>query len=261
MNRMWNMSDAPIDPWWPKMLSLTAHEVRSPLTVVSGYLSMLLKSNRFGPLTEQQRHLLEESQKSSGKIASLLNELSDLSKLQAKIEMGENLVKPKTADLHSLLRTAVEQLPPPLDRPIEIDLQLGSRPAPIGADPALLTEAFKWILGALRREVVTSDRLIVRERHITHNRTPVYELQIGDEETLAVLEAEGADGRVVFCEWRGGNVFVLTRARRIIDAHGGRIWGPPDNPPNEAGRIVRRKAGARVVLPRASRKRPAKRVV
>ena len=30
------MSEAPIDPRWPKILSLAVHELRTPMTVVAG---------------------------------------------------------------------------------------------------------------------------------------------------------------------------------------------------------------------------------
>ena len=57
------MSNGTVDPRWPRLLSLTVHEFRTPMTVVAGYLRMLLK-DRAGPITEQQRRLLEEAEKS-----------------------------------------------------------------------------------------------------------------------------------------------------------------------------------------------------
>ena len=56
------MSVTPTDPRWPKVLSLSVHEFRTPMTVVAGYLRMLLK-DRAGPITDQQRKLLEEAEK------------------------------------------------------------------------------------------------------------------------------------------------------------------------------------------------------
>jgi K+-sensing histidine kinase KdpD len=230
------MSDAPTDPRWPKILSLSVHEFRSPLTVVAGYIRMLLK-DRAGPLSDQQRRLLQEAEKSCTRLTSLLQEVSDLS----SVEGGSAPLRRQPADLHAALRTAVEQLTPMPDREVTIDLQLGSDSAPISADTARLIDALKWILWALRRELVTADRLLVRERPTIYDGTPAYELQIGDEETLAALEAEGLDGRVLFDEWRGGCGLTLPVARRILNAHDGRIWGAPEG----------RKAGARLVLPRA----------
>ena len=45
------MPSGRIDPRWPKLLSLAVHEFRSPLTVVSGYIRMLL-TERAGPVPD-----------------------------------------------------------------------------------------------------------------------------------------------------------------------------------------------------------------
>ena len=75
------MSDAPVDPRWPKVLSLSVHEFRTPMTVVAGYIRMLLK-DRAGPLSDPQRRLLEEAEKSCARLTALLTEVSDLSNLE-----------------------------------------------------------------------------------------------------------------------------------------------------------------------------------
>ena len=55
------MTDGRVDPKWPRLLSLSVHEFRTPITVVAGYIRMLLK-DRAGALTDQQRRLLEEAE-------------------------------------------------------------------------------------------------------------------------------------------------------------------------------------------------------
>ena len=76
------MSSAPPDPKWSRLLGLSVHEFRTPMTVVAGYIRMLLK-DRAGPLSDQQRRLLEEAEKSCGRLTALLTEVSDLSNLEA----------------------------------------------------------------------------------------------------------------------------------------------------------------------------------
>jgi signal transduction histidine kinase len=77
-----DMSDRPQDPRWPKLLSLSVHEFRTPMTVVAGYIRMLLK-DRAGPVTDQQRRLLEEAEKSCARLSALLAEMSDLGALES----------------------------------------------------------------------------------------------------------------------------------------------------------------------------------
>src|SRR5215212_5767902 len=113
------MSDAPADPRWVKILSLSVPEFRTPMTVVAGYIRMLLK-DRAGPLSDQQRRLLEEAEKSCARLTALLTEVSELSSLEG----GTAPFNRQRTDLNKSLRDAVEQQPPLPDREVAIDLQL-----------------------------------------------------------------------------------------------------------------------------------------
>lgn len=224
------MSQAPTDPRWPKILSLSVHEFRTPMTVVAGYIRMLLK-DRAGALNDQQRRLLEEAEKSCARLSALVAEVSELSNLEA----GTAPFNRSTADLHAILRDAVAQLPSLPDREVSVSLELDAEPAPIGADPVRMTQAFGSIIAAIRRELVGEGGLIVRG----HRRPDGYEILLGDAATLEALAAEPSDSRGTFDEWRGGVGLSLAVARRILNAHGGSIYSPPDA----------RKAGARITLP------------
>jgi len=227
------MSDAPVEPRWPKILSLSVHEFRTPMTVVAGYIRMLLK-DRAGPLSDQQRGLLEQAEKSCARLTALLSEVSDLSNLEG----GTAPFNRQKTDLHKTLRDAVSQLPPLPDREVRVDLQLAGDRAPIDADPVRLAQALTSVIRSLQRELISDAPLVVRQ----HVGNPGgYEIRIGDDDTLALFDAEDPGAREPFDEWRGGSGLILPVARRIIEAHGGRIWAAP------GGRL----AGARITLPSA----------
>lgn len=225
------MSDAPVDPRWPKILSLSVHELRTPMTVVAGYIRMLLK-DRAAPLSDRHRSLLEQAEKSCARLTALLSEVSDLSNLEG----GTAPFNRQVTDLHNALRNAVSQLPALPDRDVSVQLQLEGDRAPINADTVRLTQALTSVIRSLQREVISESPLVVRQ-HRTDSTG--YEIRIGDEETLALLDAEDPATREPFDEWRGGCGLILPVARRVIEAHGGRIWGGPGG----------RKAGARINLP------------
>jgi K+-sensing histidine kinase KdpD len=230
---MMTMSD-PIDPRWPKILSLSVHEFRTPMTVVTGYLRMVLKE-KAGPLNEQQRRLLEEAEKSCGRLTLLLAEVSELSMLEA----GTAAFNIQSTDLNVVLATAIQQLPPLPDREVNIDLQLVDTEATVRADAVRLAQALGAIVAALRRELVTSDRLIVRAQRSAAQGRSSYEILVGDDAAVAALAAEEVASGATFDEWRGGVGLSLMNARRIVNAHGGTVHGPA----NEG------KASARILLP------------
>jgi signal transduction histidine kinase len=228
------MASGPVDPRWPRVLSLAVHEFRTPLTVVAGYIRMLLK-DRAGPLSDQQRRLLEEAEKSCGRLSALVAEMSDLSQLEA----GTATFNRARIDLRSLLADVIAGLPAMPDHDVTIELATAEAPAAVQGDPVRLKTAFSSLLAAVRRELVTSTRLLVRQAPREYNGSPASWIAIADEEHIAALETAQPDAFALFDEWRGGVGLSLTVARRIIAAHGGAVWSAPGDD----------KAAAVVVLP------------
>ena len=218
-----------IDPRWPKVLSLSVHEFRTPMTVVAGYIRMLLK-DRAGPLSDQQRRLLEEAEKSCARLSGLLVEVSDLSQLEA----GAVALNKSQADLQTILQDAIAKLPALPDREVAVTVETDGSPAPLSADPVRLGQALGSVVAALRRELIGEEALVVRQQRSADG----YEILIGEPDTISALNAEPADARGLFDEWRGGVGLSLMVARRVIEAHGGALYGAPEG----------RKAGARIVI-------------
>src|SRR5688500_19252541 len=115
---MHGMGPETIEPRWPRLLGLAVHEFRTPITVVAGYLRMVLKE-RAGPISDQQRKLLEEAEKSCGRLSALVAEMSDLSAL----ESGKAASNKAALDLSALLRDVAASLPEMPDRSVTIALE------------------------------------------------------------------------------------------------------------------------------------------
>jgi signal transduction histidine kinase len=229
-------TDSQTDPRWPKLLSLTAHEFRSPLTVVAGYIRMLLK-DRAGPLSDQQRRLLEEAEKSCGRLSGLLAEVSELSHLESRTAPFNR----SAVDLGALLMEAIAGLPELPDRQVSVDLSI-AQPVSSDADAVRLRTALTSVLHALRRELVTSDQLVVHVESFADPDVPAsIRITIAEPGRIDSLRAAPSTELATFDEWRGGNGLRLANARRIIEAHGGRIQAPADD----------LKASAVVTLPSA----------
>src|SRR5688572_15847551 len=73
---------SPTPDSYPQLLSLAVHEFRTPCSVVAGYLRLVLREGG-EPLTDQQRKMLQEAEKSCSRFIAIIGELSDISKLDS----------------------------------------------------------------------------------------------------------------------------------------------------------------------------------
>ncbi len=83
-----NMTEARrIENMKNEFLSIASHELRTPMTVINGYISILLKQ-KLGPLNEKQQRYLDRSQNNINDLLSLVNDMLDVSKLESgKLEL------------------------------------------------------------------------------------------------------------------------------------------------------------------------------
>lgn len=242
------MTDAPADDKLPRLLNLSVHEFRNPISVVSGYLRMVLKDPA-GTLDERYRHWLEAAEKSCARLTKIVAEMSELS----SIEAGKAPLRRFPLDLHLLLAEVVaaeaDTLADP-DRMVEVVLTTDPGPAPILGDAPRLKTALTSLLLGIRREVATSGRLFVRARLGIYQGRPASWIAIADDDQIERLTAASPESLVTFDEWRGGCGLTLPFARCLINRHNGAIWSPAW-PPDEEKKEGMKKVGAVVVLPHA----------
>lgn len=216
------MSGGPPDAKLPRLLSLTVHEFRTPLTVTAGYIRMLL-GERAGTLNDNQRKYLQEVEKACSRLSTLVAEMSDLSKL----EDGKAAFDRTAVDLRALLGDVVANLPAG-DREIAVELT-GGEPVLVHGDTSRLKSAFTSLLVALRREIVSTDRLLVTCSIRRTDATNVSWIAVADADNLGRMETAEPSALPPFNEWRGGCGLTLQIARRIFAAHDGRVFSLDDD--------------------------------
>jgi signal transduction histidine kinase len=220
---------------WPRLLRHAAHELRTPLGVGLGYLGFILSSPD-GPLTARQRQFVSESQKAMGRLRTITDEMTEL----ARLEAGEVTMKSEKVELGRLLTDSAGALPPLEDRTITIDVSTSSEGGTLNGDFVRLKTACTSILFGLRRELVTSTTLFVREGRRVMDGRPTSWIAIADADQIDRLAEATPDMLARFEEWRGGCGLNLAIARRILTAHGGGIWSPAEGT----------RAAAAIALPR-----------
>ncbi len=208
---------------WPQLLALSAHEFRSPLTVVAGYIRMLLQ-DRAGPLSDQQRRLA----RGGGEIVRtpVARPRRAQRALAARVGHGPLQSRHGEPARRSSRRSSTPCLSCPTAPSRSRSIADGA--SSVHGDAVRLRTAFSSILHALRRELVTSDELVVRVETQDDDGVPALRIAIGEPSRIARLLHAEPSALVVFDEWRGGNGLSLPNARRIIEAHGGRVWSLPE---------------------------------
>jgi signal transduction histidine kinase len=215
------MNTPPADGELSRLLSLASHELRTPISVVAGYLRMVLKDPA-GTLDERYRRMLEETDKSCARLSAIVAEISDLSAL----ERGAASFKRAPIDVRTVLGNAIAGLPPLVDRTVDVELTTGSGATVIQGDGPRLQTALTSVLHALRREVVSSEKLLVQDRVAPYQGNPASWIAIAEVGSFDTVSGSNADDLTTFDEWRGGCGMSLAIARRIIERHHGAIWSP-----------------------------------
>ena len=201
----------------PRAMSLAVHELRTPVTVVAGYLRMLLREQA-GPLTEKQKKMLEEADRSCGRLGSLVSEMSEFGKLEGR----EIALTRQDFDLAELTAQLAGGMHEGSDRGVLLETRVPG-PIVVTGDRTRISAAVNALMYAALRERGEPGTVIV-QCSTTAGTPPWAVVAIGDEAAVAALTAAAPETGSPFDEWRGGLGLALPVARRVIEAHGGTLW-------------------------------------
>ncbi len=88
-----------------EFVSMASHQLRTPLTSVKGYISMVLEGDA-GKISTMQRQLLSEAFTSSERMVHLINDFLNVSRLQT----GKFMIEARPADLSKIVAQEVDSL-------------------------------------------------------------------------------------------------------------------------------------------------------
>ena len=99
-----------LDQQKSEFLSIASHQLRSPLTAIKGYSSMLLEGS-FGKFPEKAREAVDRILQSSDRLVVVINDFLNIS----RIEQGRMKYEWGSVDLQELISTTVEELKPTIE--------------------------------------------------------------------------------------------------------------------------------------------------
>jgi K+-sensing histidine kinase KdpD len=210
-----------------KLLALAVHELRTPLSVVSGYLRLLLL-HYGGSMPDQQRTLVELGEKSCGALATMLEEADDLAAFAA----GKRPLRREPLRLVTLLDEAATAVREGRDRGLTFEVRAGAPDVWLSGDAARLAAAFTTLATAVLRE--RADPALVQAACRVVGTPENRRVRIAFANAAAVDEFLDGPDDVALDEYRGGLGFSLLLASRVLAAHGGRVGSPV----SDRGRLV-----------------------
>ena len=204
-----------------EFLANMSHELRTPLNAIIGF-SEVLGERMFGALNEKQEEYLKDIHASGQHLLSLINDILDLS----KIEAGRMELELTDFDLHATLDNALTLVRERAGRRgIALVLTVDERLAQVRADERkvrqvvlnLLSNAIKFTPegGGIDVRAVPVDGMV----EISVRDTGV---GIAPEDQEAIFEEFRQVGTAA--KKVEGTGLGLALSRKFVDLHGGRIW-------------------------------------
>jgi signal transduction histidine kinase len=212
-----------------QLLSLAVHELRTPASVVSGYLRMLMRDTE-SPLSDRQRKMIEEAEKSCTRLVAVIAEMSEVAKLDA----GTVTLARDRFDLFSVVGDVAKGVHEAADREVRLEVRGAASGAAIVGDATRVRAAIDAIFRAVLREQPAACTVVV-DRRVDRSADGSTRAVLVVAPDARVQAAYGTDP-APFDDKRGGLGLALPIARRVVEGLGGRLWAPP--PPDERGAAI-----------------------
>jgi len=213
-----------------RFLAIASHDLKAPLSAVQSYLQLML-GGFVGEVADRQRQMIKRSSKRITELLELISDLLDISRIEAGQiikEMEEvswsNVVKESVESVRALAKEKKIHLGVEMPKSLPRFRASGVRLQQVITN--LLTNAIKFTpeKGKIKLRVSEQEK---------HFQVEVMDTGTGiSADTLPKIFDDfyrsGEPGK-------SGTGLGLSIAKRIVKAHGGKIWAESPNPEDKSG--------------------------
>jgi signal transduction histidine kinase len=208
-----------------QFLANMSHELRTPLNAILGYTELIL-DNIYGDTPEKMRAVLERLQANGKHLLGLINDVLDLSKIEAG-QLTLDLADYSLTDVVHTVITAVEPLASGKKLTLTADLALNLPPG--HGDGRRLAQVLLNLVGNAIKFTDKGEVAIKAAMSDSSFTVAVRDTGLGiapSDQGKIFEEFQQADDSAT--KRKGGTGLGLSIAKRIIGMHGGRIWVESD---------------------------------
>ncbi len=208
-------------------ISIASHQLRTPLSTIKGFVSMILEGS-YGRISRVVRDKLEKTYESTERLIRLVNDLLDLSHMEGG-KMEYNFAK---ISFSVMVRSVVEELKVQADRKkLKLELVKLEKELWVRADEQKLRQVVMNLIdNAVKYTEKGSVEVSLRELSSPGEKESQIQMSVGDtgmgmrpEEIANLFQkfVRGPNAPRLHTEGAGIGLYV---AKQLIEAHQGRIW-------------------------------------
>jgi signal transduction histidine kinase len=204
-----------------QFLANMSHELRTPLNAILGYTELVLDCI-YGDVPERMRGVLERVQSNGKHLLGLINDVLDLSKIEAgqlKLSLEDYSIRDVVHNVFTLVEPLAEEKHLALKIELPDDLPVAR------GDERRLTQVMLNLVGNAIKFTDQGEVVIRAAANNGHYTLSVQDTGPGispSDQMKIFEEFQQADGSST--KAKGGTGLGLSIAKRIVNLHGGRIW-------------------------------------
>ena len=206
-----------------EFLSIASHQLRTPISSLKGYLSMILDGD-FGKTSIKIKRILRELFESSSRLSRTVNIFLDVS----RIEYGKFHLDKKPGRIDYLITSVIKELENAAKRKdIKLNYKNSCRKKNIFSliDADKLREVILNLIDNAIKYTEKGSIIINFSCHKENLKFSVKDTGIGiDKEDLPMLFKKFVRGTGVSSVYTGGSGLGLFIAQKVIEEHDGNIW-------------------------------------
>lgn len=213
-----------VDRLKSEFVATVSHELRTPMTSIKGYVELLLMGAA-GGMSEQQIQFLQIVKSNTERLATLVNDLLDIS----RIEAGRASLTLQPLNLEEVAAQALADLRRRAEmenKPMAFELECPSPLPPVLGDLERVRQILDNLLENAYAYTAANGRITLRLQRMDS------EVQVDVQDNGIGIPPE-VQGRVFERFYRGEHPFVLATSgtglglsivQHLVEMHGGRIW-------------------------------------